>query len=113
MALLSTEYNLPAKEINNGMCGEFARNVIAEHPQARQKVWQELVPWNTYDTAAGHIFGDHVWIVYDVTGRHYDAESPNGVKNFWELPHFQRNISQSEYDSAIDIIQEAHTQKRW
>lgn len=33
-------------------------------------------------------FGQHVWII--VNGRHYDAECPDGVASFFDLPLFRR-----------------------
>lgn len=30
---------------------------------------------------------DHIWIYYN--GKHYDAESPEGVENPWDLPIFK------------------------
>lgn len=35
--------------------------------------------------------GGHFWIHHQ--GRHYDAECPDGVKSFFELPYFERQIS--------------------
>jgi|TARA_R110002167_G_scaffold31876_2_gene104210 hypothetical protein len=38
----------------------------------------------------------HVWVYYN--GKHYDAEAFNGVKNFWDLPIYQRQLK------SLDII---------
>jgi hypothetical protein len=35
--------------------------------------------------------GTHIWLFLD--GRHYDAEAPEGVGSFYELPFFQRYIA--------------------
>jgi len=35
--------------------------------------------------------GDHVWVYH--AGKHYDAEDPNGVENFLDLPLFRRAIN--------------------
>lgn len=34
--------------------------------------------------------GTHVWVLHE--GKHYDAEAPDGVASFMELPFFQRCV---------------------
>ena len=36
---------------------------------------------------------DHVWLYYN--GKHYDAETPNGVDDFILLPFFQRILKRT------------------
>jgi hypothetical protein len=68
------------------------RDLLIEH-------WPSVVPtqgldWDQLDRLsadAGFSTGTHVWIELD--DRFYDAEAPEGVDNFFELPFFQRVIS--------------------
>lgn len=68
------------------------RELLIEH-------WPAVVPtqgltWDDLDQLsadAGFNAGTHVWI--EMYGRFYDAEAPEGVDNFFELPFFQRVIS--------------------
>jgi len=62
-------------EINNGRCDEFAFKV------------QEVIPRATvWETPLNSKYPTHLWIEYK--GKHYDAECPNGVEDFRELPIF-------------------------
>lgn len=40
------------------------------------------------------IFGYHQWIYYK--GKHYDAEAPNGVDNFFDLPFYKRKFVENK-----------------
>lgn len=68
------------------------RELLLEH-------WPSVVPtqgmtWDDIDAvslACDFSAGTHVWIELD--GIFYDAEAPEGVENFFELPFFQRVIS--------------------
>ncbi len=68
------------------------RELLIEH-------WPSVVPtqgmtWDDLDAlsrAAGFSTGTHVWVELDE--RFYDAEAPEGVDNFFDLPFFQRVIS--------------------
>lgn len=110
-------------EINNGLCDDFASDVIAELPHMREHIldvanhsfmmgqdgdetendifdiellkqhWPKVRPLHglTWDDINSIDFGLHVWMVYE--GRHYDAECPHGVENFFSLPLFQVYIN--------------------
>ena len=62
------------------------------------RAWPDVEPthdltWDEVDDlfkAAGFCAGTHVWIHFD--GLHYDAERPEGVRNFLELPFFDRVV---------------------
>lgn len=97
-------------EINNGLCIEFAEAIVNEHEDAQSISWKNMVPWLEYTTPAGRYFTGHQWVFVD--GKHYDAEAPNGVARFYNLPFMQRKINVSEYDSAIEILKESHEQKQ-
>ena len=53
------------------------------------KYWSISPPvgwsWNQLNAVG---FGRHAWVAVD--GRHYDAECPEGVDSFFELPLFRR-----------------------
>ncbi len=56
--------------------------------------------------------GDHVWIYHQ--GKHYDAEEPNGVANFLDLPIFKRAINryrhnQSKLSEGLNLPKKAKT----
>lgn len=77
---LIKKWGLTPAEINSGRCDEFA-----------QDVWDitggELVATEDVDGDTSTLPG-HVWIV--VNGRHYDAETPEGVDDFRQLKIFKR-----------------------
>jgi len=101
-----------AYDINNGSCEEFADDLISLIPGA--SVWnivestQMLLdehkkmakmgikfvgePTNLVVNYKGTIIDlpGHYWIKWK--GRHYDAECPDGVKDWLELPVFKNSI---------------------
>lgn len=95
-------------QINNGDCEEFAMDIINELGGYSNDTY-ELVSedfgdeWATVQPGFKSKFGDlplevrkefnlpgHVWVYHK--GKHYDAEAPDGVKNFFLLPIFKRAI---------------------
>lgn len=110
-------------DINNGLCEEFANEIVKSIGSDRicvvelynfmigedgdiygndifdvdmmEKYWADTVPTKdlTWEEISKIPFGYHVWISYD--GRHYDAECPEGVDNFFELPLFKKYIDKS------------------
>lgn len=110
-----------AWEINNGLCSEFARDVLGMlggmdgrvipvwtgdlmigpdpespvlgrwDPLLVQRKWGISPPaglgWQEID--AMHL-GNHIWLASG--GRHFDAECPHGVEDFFYLPIFRRRI---------------------
>ena len=106
-------------EINNGICDQFADDAvkILERQFGESKLMFAIGSENFYrgeydETWDGDLlrsywgmeppaslswldlnninFGGHVWFVCDK--RHYDAECPAGVDNFFDLPIFRRSI---------------------
>lgn len=110
------------KDINSGMCPEFADEVIERMggysdnldcghvDQFYDEFGDQETGWNEIRTKNGATWskdmldkygyppiplddfhmGHHQWIIYN--GRHYDAETPNGVKTPWELLFYKRQI---------------------
>lgn len=107
-------------EINNGLCDEFASRVCARlggetddfygigaesftidgqgdewDAELLKKHWPECIPthgltWSDLRRFRSRAVPCHVWIVHN--GRHYDAECPEGVDNFFELPLIRRGM---------------------
>jgi len=64
------------------------------------------ISWADMDVIArdyGFAGGSHVWSVID--GRHYDAETPNGVVNPFDLPYFVRVMEhyQTTKNAAVPL----------
>lgn len=102
-------------EINNGLCDEFGEEVVArlssedrkgiftveganfENEDGRwdsallRKFWKmappALLTWRDLNAIP---FGCHIWVTDGML--HYDAEQPDGVANFFDLPIFRRCI---------------------
>ncbi len=57
------------------------------------KYWQNVKPLNglSWDELNDVEFGYHVWVTD--REKHYDAECPEGVANFFELPIFKRRFT--------------------
>jgi hypothetical protein len=73
-----------ASEINNGLCEEFAGKVIDYMDGESQDLYDLATPYtDVYEDWPGHY-----WVYYK--GKHYDAECPEGVENWEDLPIFQR-----------------------
>lgn len=70
-------YGLDSEDINHGCCDDFAGD-ISRTVEGAEPVWD--------DELGGQ--GDHCLIVY--RGRFYDSETPDGVDDFRELPHYNR-----------------------
>jgi hypothetical protein len=92
-----THYGVTPEEINNGLCEDFADSVMAEmgYP-IRKQTNTRFVQADPFDQPDE--FGNkdvawpgHFWIVWD--GKHYDAECPDGVDCWHDLPLFARWIA--------------------
>lgn len=71
--------NLSPEQINNGYCADFF-SVIFE----RLGCPKEIIAGNDYEPEG---FG-HTWIIFE--NRHYDAECPEGVDDWKNLPIWAR-----------------------
>jgi len=76
---LVAEWGKSAYDINNGECDEFAMEVIERMGGYQTGITEQSEPLESK-------YGGHVWIVWN--NHHYDAECPNGVQNFEQLPIF-------------------------
>lgn len=75
---LISEWPETPKEINNGLCADFAHIL-----------WEEDRSLNiTNDEEKGADDYTHTFI--ESEGRYYDAECPGGVEDWRELPIFSR-----------------------
>ena len=80
------DYNFQStKEINCGLCEEFAMNIISILGGYADNL-TELCNQNFPEM--GDKFPYHVWIRFNEL--HYDSECPCGVKDHYDLPIFKR-----------------------
>jgi hypothetical protein len=83
------------KECNNGFCDIFARNLSKYLPGS--KIMSTEDPRN--ETLG------HVWVEYK--GKHFDAETPNGVNSWKELPWMKEFYAKNNsYPSDIENLNE-------
>lgn len=86
--LLDKDYaNISPAAVNNGLCEEFQQAVIES---AGLDGWFAECVTENYPDFADELPG-HCWVRF--RGRHYDAEAPQGVNNFLELPIFKRAMT--------------------
>lgn len=69
-------------EINNGDCDRFADAVCSKVKGTEVRITE------FEDEFEGYHWVGHFWVEYK--GKHYDAECPDGVDNFLDLPIFQK-----------------------
>lgn len=81
---------LPPEEINCGFCVDFAEQLNAK---LVDRGVLDGVLLDSGDLGAGLRYGrgEHVWLW--LRGRHYDAEAPEGVEDWRDLPFFKRNYT--------------------
>lgn len=104
-------------EINNGLCDDFAEDVVNElggyikntlftisaeqftlngegtewDVKLLSEHWKSCRPTHGLEWKdIKHKIPSHVWVVFN--NRHYDAECPDGVDNFFELPLLRRGM---------------------
>ena len=96
--LLQT-YPESAQEINNGLCGEFARQL--EENNFGEAIWGDglcIMLWSskailTKDWFTHFAYG-HCFIRY--YNKYYDSECPKGVDLPDQLPFYQRQLAKQE-----------------
>lgn len=74
-------------KINNGGCGEFSDWLMEELGKLGE-LGAAPVDGNEIGVLK-HGAGEHAWTYWK--GRHYDAETPEGVEDWRDLPFFKRN----------------------
>ena len=79
-------YALNAEQINDGTCEDFARDVCGIIPGTSVN-WDDVYP-EIEHKKFGISHGIHAFVYYEE--KYYDAEAPDGVDNWWELPLFTR-----------------------
>jgi hypothetical protein len=94
------EYGGNAKAINDGYCEEFTTDII-ERMGGETKNLYELR--DGYFSDSGDLPG-HVWIYYN--GKHYDSETPNGIKSWKSLPVFKRLMRVNKYKRILSKLPE-------
>jgi hypothetical protein len=83
--LRNWEWNHSPREINQGMCGEFAHRV----QQSFDKACMTGCEIDGHDVLHDK-WGNHQWVYDPVTDKHYDAECPEGVDDWKQLPFYNR-----------------------
>jgi hypothetical protein len=82
-----------SSSINKGYCDYFADELLQELGGETSDTYivdnDENAPDDSY-----RVGPDHVWVFHK--GKHYDAETPNGVENFLDIPHFKRWLKEKE-----------------
>ncbi len=76
--------NIKPYDINDGLCEDFALAVVEKCKGAIDVCTENYVDFG--------MLPGHVWIIYRM--KHYDAECPEGVNNWRELPIFKRALNQ-------------------
>lgn len=72
------DMGLSPREINNGQCEDFALKIASKVEGSSEVCTENFVEFG--------VLPGHVWILFG--GKHYDAECPEGTKNFMMLPIF-------------------------
>ena len=94
---LIQEWGRSPYDINNGPCEEFAMEVID-----RSGLPYAGPTWEIYeDSTDGVALPGHVWAVHG--GRNYDAEAPDGVDDWRDLPLFRRIRGLPGYKRTLDL----------
>lgn len=91
--------------INEGDCLDLAEYVVAEVPEAE---WRHVSHYGEEDEygaivdEGGQKLPSHHWVEYE--GKHYDAEAPDGVTNWRELPLMKRELAGSSVQSSSNTL---------
>lgn len=95
------EMNCNPYDINDGRCGEFASRVADKLESIGiecERPCEDYAIKNCYNKN----YTSHYWVYIPKTGKNYDAECPEGVKNAVELPIFQSINDVWEEDEVLD-----------
>lgn len=84
------------QEINMGDCYNFAEYVKNYIPRAKivgnEEIGDVIVYWG---------FGEHYWV--KIGDKYYGAQTPEGVKNWWDLKYFEELVKYNKYISKDDL----------
>ena len=94
------EMGMHPYDINDGYCEDFAMNVIARLGGYRDGLTETTTEVQTDGAVDFVMLPGHVWIECD--GLHYDAEEPEGVAHWWDLPFFGRLRQRPQYKDILD-----------
>lgn len=72
-----------ASQVNAGDCEGFALELAEVLPGALVVYTEDFIDWDSPEWPGGH-----AWVSWE--GRYYDAECPEGVTDWKELPFFVR-----------------------
>jgi len=87
-------------DINNGDCDAFMTEVIKKTGWHHNKIG-DLTSDNF---VCQRELPDHIWI--DFNNRHFDAECPEGVNNWMDLPLFARVRNNPHYKEVFDELED-------
>lgn len=87
IARMVLSFGKAPRDINNGMCEDFALSVVRELMDAGE-LGALVVDVTWFDEEWNDDFKPwHAWVYLD--GRWYDAEAPHGVDDWEDLPFFK------------------------
>lgn len=89
------EFKQDPRSINSGDCDLFAQELVSRLDYGEA---EELLNDDDEDDS----FPNHAWAVID--GRYYDAEAPDGVEHWWDLPIFKRWATRDLSESAKTTV---------
>lgn len=88
---LVDEFNVESgRTLNMGQCDVFA------HKLSNRVAGISIIDCIEFGMQLGT--GEHVWVLYD--GRFYDAEVPEGVDDWRDLPFMQRHFDVEDLEGA-------------
>lgn len=73
------------RDINDGFCGDFSDQLMDDATAAGVL---DVVPCEGFELSGDVVDGEHLWSYW--RGRHYDAEAPEGVEDWRDLPFWLR-----------------------
>lgn len=106
-----------AQDLNEGLCVEFAENLVDQlrglgiKAEYQHTVWleEELLgeSYEEYDWDVG--LPVHAWV--KTLRRYYDAEVPEGVRYWWDLPIFKRFFGHNPREYEVFVLRSERPRK--
>ena len=95
--LLATKWKgQKPRDINSGLCRFFMMDILAYVHQAKE----------VYHGDFSEFIAGHYWVKY--RGKYYDAECPEGVKDWHDLPIYTMIRKQEEMGQRLEQFIEEH-----